>query len=81
MCVTAALEVAGRWSPLFEMHKNYPGWKETLAPGQEGKLSIYFDPNFHGREGLGRNRREVTVFSSDPERPVAILDFVATVVE
>lgn len=81
MCVTATLEVAGKKSPLFEMHKSYPGWRETLAPGQQGRLSIYFDPNFHGRDGLGRNRREVSIASTDPKRPVAMIEFFATVVD
>jgi len=81
MCVTATLEVAGEKSPLFEMHKNYPGWRQSVAPGQKGKLSIYFDPNAHGREGLGTNRREVSITSSDPGRPVTKIDFFATVVD
>jgi len=81
MCVTATLEVAGQKSPLFEMHKNYPGWRQTVAPGQQGKLSIYFEPNFHGREGLGRNRREVSVTSTDPERPFTKIEFFATVAD
>jgi len=80
MCVTATLEVAGRKSPLFEMHKNYPGWRQTIAPGQKGTLSIYFDPNAHGREGFGKNRREVSI-TSDPGRPVTKIEFFATVAD
>ncbi len=34
-----------------------------------------------GRKGLGWNRREVSIASSDPERPAAIIEFFATVVE
>ncbi len=81
MCVTATLEVAGKKSPLLEMHKSYPEWQETLASGQQGKLSVYFDPNFHGRDGLGRNRRKVSITSTDPERPVTVIEFFATVVD
>ncbi|RMF88076.1 MAG: hypothetical protein D6736_11460 [Nitrospinota bacterium] len=81
MCVSATLEVAGRKSALFEMHKSSLGWQETLAPGQQGKLTVYFDPNFHGREGLGRIWREVRIDSNDPQHPVTIIEFFATVVD
>jgi hypothetical protein len=34
-----------------------------------------------GRKGLGWNRREVSIASSDPERPATIIESVATVVD
>lgn len=81
MCTTATLEVAGRKSPLFGMHTNYPDWSEVLKPGERAKLTVTFDPNYHGPRGLGRQKRQVGIYSNDSKRPLTIVTLLATVVD
>ncbi len=81
MCTTATLEVARRRSPLFDMHTEYPGWSEKLAPGKKAKLRISFDPAFHGEKGLGKVVRAVYIFSDDSGFPERIVMIWANVVE
>lgn len=81
MCTTARLEVAGRKSPLFEMHSSHRGWYETIPPRGEGRLTIYFDPNYHKEEGLGRQERAVLIFSNDLGASPKVIRLYANVVD
>ena len=83
MCVTARLEVAGRKSPIFEMQMqdSRNGWYESLAAGGSGKLTVDFDPNYHGKEGLGHQKRAVVIVSNDPRAGRKLIELFATVVD
>ncbi len=81
MCTTATLEVAGVKSPVFEMHAEQRGWSATLQPGERAKLTVIFDPNAHGREGLGHIVRIVEIFSDARDNPVGRAQITANVVE
>jgi hypothetical protein len=81
MCTTATLEVAGTKSPVFEMHGETRGWSATLQPGERATLTVSFDPNAHGPEGLGRAVRFVEIFSNARDNPVGRAQITANVVE
>jgi len=81
MCTTATLEVAGTRSPVFDMHTEHRGWSATLEPGQRAILTVFFDPNAHGPEGLGRAVRWVEIFSNDRGKAVRQARITANVVE
>ena len=81
MCTTATLEVAGKRSPVFDMHTEHRGWSATVQPGERGTLAVSFDPNAHGPEGLGRAVRWVEIFSNDKANPVRRARITANVVE
>lgn len=50
---------------------------ETLAPGEEAELEIFFDPAAHGPAGIGRIERVVTI-ETDSGKPLEVA-FAATV--
>lgn len=79
MCVTARLEVAGRKSPVFKMHGKYKGWYESLAAGTSGKLTVKFEPNYHGKEGLGHQKRQLVIMSNDRRATRKLIELFATV--
>jgi len=81
MCTTATLEVAGKKSPVFDMHTEHRGWSATIQPGAGGTLTVFFDPNGHGREGLGRAVRWAEIFVNDRARAVRQARITANVVE
>ena len=81
MCTTATLQVAGKRSPVFDMHTEHRGWSATLAPGQRGTLTVFFDPNAHGPEGVGQAARWAEIFSNDRSNPVRRARITANVVE
>lgn len=65
MCTAATLITrAGRKGP-FGMpgHGPVAGIAERLAPGEDARVEIVFDPTAHGPAGIGLNERSVTVRS------------------
>jgi cytochrome c-type biogenesis protein CcmH/NrfF len=67
-CTTAVIETAEGVSPPFGANaaENPADWSAVLAPGEEVRMVVTFDPLFHGPEGTGRVRRTVSVLSDDP---------------
>jgi len=68
-CTRASLIVDGEEGPLFGMHNNPVGWRARLAPGEQARLKVYYDPNVHG-EIRGPVSREIEIYSNDPRSPV-----------
>lgn len=63
-CTSATLTVDGQEGPRFGMHNNPRNWSETIAPGGEAELIVYYDPNVH-QDFRGKATREITLFSND----------------
>ena len=68
-CTKASLIIDGKEGPLFAMHNNPVGWKARLAPGEQARLKIYYDPNVHGQI-RGPVTRMIEIYSNDPRSPV-----------
>lgn len=67
-CTTAVLETSQGTNPVFgtNLDENPTDWSAVLAPGEEARLVVTFDPMFHGSEGTGRFQRTVSIISNDP---------------
>ena len=63
------------------MHTPPTSWSAMLRPGQTGRLMIFFDPNAHGRDGLGQVERAVTLLTDYQPAAETIVRLTARVVE
>lgn len=79
-CTKAQIVYDGRGSKKFGMHPNNLVWSQTIQPGEEATLKVFFDPTAHGREGIGPFRRAVWIKSSDPNDEKAEVRIQGTVV-
>ncbi len=61
MCTVATLVKGNRRMGPVGMpgHSPVPSWNVTLAPGEEARLEVTFDPAAHGPAGIGAVSREV----------------------
>jgi len=69
-CTSAQIVVGGETSPVYLMagHGEPVNWRGSLAPGEEGKIIVYYDPSIHPdlNEVV---TREVTINTNDPNTP------------
>ena len=79
-CTEAQLVYKSDKSKKFGMHPNNIIWSQTIEPGDEAILRIFFDPTAHGPEGVGPFRRAVWLESSDPTNKKAEVRIEGTVV-
>lgn len=63
-CTKAHLTINSKDSPNFGMD-SYSSWVGEVAPGKEAKLSVVFDPAYHGPQGVGPINRFVSVETND----------------
>ncbi|HET8670944.1 MAG TPA: DUF1573 domain-containing protein [Candidatus Saccharimonadales bacterium] len=80
MCTTAVLTAGNQKEGPFGMQGHgvaIPNIAVTLAPGEEGKVAIAFDPAAHGPAGVGTINR--TIFVVSESNPTLKLKFKATV--
>lgn len=63
-CTQAKVEIEGKTSPLFSMHST-SSWVGEVAPSKEAKLSVIFDPAFHGPSGVGSVERLISLETND----------------
>lgn len=66
-CTKAHLTIEGRDSPDFGMSGISP-YVGEVKPGNEAKLTVVFDPAFHGPQGTGPIERYVSVETNDQSR-------------
>lgn len=59
-CTKAHLTIDGKDSPDFGM-SGVSDWVGELAPGGKAKLTVIFDPAYHGPQGVGPVTRFVSV--------------------
>ena len=64
MCTTAQLTVGGKTSPAFGMHDS-SRYVTEVPPGEAATLTVVFDPDFHGPQGIGAITRYVKVQTND----------------
>jgi len=66
-CTTAVLKVGDKNSPKFGMGANPPFWSEKISAGESGYLEVFFDPAYHGPQGIGSAVRIVYLSTNDPK--------------
>lgn len=79
MCTTAQVLIDETKSPFFGMHQK-SSWMGEVAPGKVATLSVVFDPDFHGPQGVGDISRQVTVATNDKSQPTLTFNLTAKVV-
>ena len=66
-------------SPVFEMHKEYPGWSEVIGRGASGTVRVVFDPGLHDHGGEDRVVQGVAIVLDDPRSPEYLVKVAARV--
>ena len=81
MCTTATLITQSGSEGPFGMpgHAPTPRIAQVLAPGEEVRVDIVFDPAAHGPEGTGRVRRIVYLETGGGQESALQLSFEAVV--
>lgn len=74
-CTKAQLTIDEQSSPYFSMHST-SSWVGEVKPNQEAKLTVIFDPAFHGPSGIGPINRLVLMETNDVNSPK--LEFTLT---
>lgn len=77
-CTKARLTIGLSDSPFFGMD-SYSSWVGEVAPGKEAKLSVVFDPAYHGPQGVGPINRFVSVETNDKTNPKLTFTVTGTV--
>ncbi|HEX8966098.1 MAG TPA: DUF1573 domain-containing protein [Patescibacteria group bacterium] len=67
-CTTAEVITPTDTSPLFKMD-SLSSWIGTVDPGKEAKLTVVFDPAFHGPDAVGPITRYVEIETNDKAEP------------
>lgn len=77
-CTKANVSIGSDESPNFGMD-SYSSWVGEVAPGKEAKLSVIFDPAYHGSSGVGPINRFVSVETNDKTNPKLTFTVTGTV--
>ena len=77
-CTKAHMTIDSNDSPDFGMD-SYSSWVGEVAPGKEAKLSVIFDPAYHGPQGVGPISRFVSVETNDKTNPKLTFTVTGTV--
>lgn len=79
-CTKAHITIEGRQSPDFGMD-GISSWVGEVAPAKEAKLTVIFDPAFHGPQGMGPLNRFVSVETNDRGNQKLTFTLTGTVVK
>jgi hypothetical protein len=71
--------VAGKQSPQFEMHSEYPRWSQELLPGQAGTLRLTLDPGIHDHGQEQPVVQGAFIYSDDVRAPRALVKVMARI--
>lgn len=84
MCTTATLTSEGKTSFTVGMGGGHGGGTDMIykriRPGETATVTATFDPNAHGPQGVGVNRRSITLETNSSLTPTLELGFTTTVV-
>lgn len=78
-CTKANLTINGNVSPNFGMD-GVSSWVGEVKPGDEAKLTVIFDPAFHGPQGIGPITRFVSFETNDSGNSKVTFTLTGTVV-
>lgn len=79
-CTKARVTIAQDDSPDFGMD-GVSSWVGEVPSGKEGKLTVIFDPAFHGPQGVGPINRFVLVETNDSGNPKLTFTLTGTVIK
>lgn len=79
-CTKAYVTIDGKESPNFGM-SGISSWVGKVAPKKEAKLTVIFDPAFHGPQGVGPINRFVLVETNDKGNSKLTFTLTGTVVK
>lgn len=79
-CTKAVVSVYGKDSPAFGM-SGVSSWVGEVPSGKEAKLTVIFDPAFHGPNGAGPINRFVSVETNDKTNNKLSFSLTGTVVK
>ncbi len=79
-CTKAQVEIDGQTSPYFGMN-GISSWIGQVTPGKEAKLTVIFDPAYHGPQGIGSINRLVSVETNDASNQKIEFSLTGTVVK
>lgn len=79
-CTKAYVTIEGADSPSFGM-SGLSSWVGEVLAGKEAKLTVVFDPAFHGPQGTGPINRFVSVETNDPANSKLTFTLTGTVVK
>ena len=77
-CTRAFVTIDGVDGPDFGM-SGVSDWVGEVAPGKQAKLSVVFDPAYHGPNGVGPITRYVSVQTNDKATPTLTFTVTGTV--
>ncbi len=67
-CTKAQILIDGKTSPYFSMHTT-SSWVGEVPSGKEARLTVIFDPAFHGPTGVGPMERLISLQTNDAQNP------------
>lgn len=79
-CTKAYVTINGNDSPSFGMD-SLSSWTGEVPAGKEAKLTVVFDPAFHGPQGIGPINRFVSVETNDKANAKLTFTLTGTVVK
>ncbi|MCL4354817.1 DUF1573 domain-containing protein [Patescibacteria group bacterium] len=79
-CTKAHLTINGKDGPDFGM-TGISSWVGEVNPGQEAKLTVVFDQQFHGPQGVGSVTRYISVETNDSSNSKITFTASGTVVK
>lgn len=79
-CTKAYVTIKGTDSPSFGMD-SLSSWTGEVPAGKESKLTVVFDPAFHGPQGIGPINRFVSVETNDKANTKLTFTLTGTVVK
>ncbi len=79
-CTKAHVTIAQENSPDFGMD-GVSSWVGEVPPGRQAKLTVIFDPAFHGPQGIGSLNRFVLVETNDGGNPKLTFTLTGTVIK
>lgn len=79
-CTKAYATINGIDSPRFGM-SDLSSWAGEVPAGKEAKLTVVFDPAYHGLQGMGAVNRFVSVETNDKANPKLTFTLTGAVVK
>lgn len=79
-CTKARLSIDNKTSPDFGMG-NISSWIGEVKPGSDARLTVVFDPAYHGPAGVGPITRYVSVNTNDKSKPELVFTLTGTVIK
>lgn len=78
-CTKAQVIIGSANSPYFSMHTT-SSWIGEVPAGKEAKLTVIFDPTFHGPSAVGPMTRIISMQTNDPANSTLEFTLIGNVI-